>query len=371
VEVAKEEREEAMVQPVLEPAKLFVRCQSEAKKNLASANNDAEKEAKIIEEFNACLKHGLTPTLIQADNEIKFERILREKAAMRMENFTCADPDNESSPDVDQLHWTSEKDGVNRLVHVKLDRLASRIHVVENFVSPEECAAMEENASERLQSALTADGKGGSEISLNRKAMQAGIVPDFSKEADGDLIARLSRRVYDYTNHVLDLAITEHGQEPLMSIQYFGRGYNDTEPDRYTPHCDGTCDGTRHDRGARMATMVMYCTIPEKGGHTNFQNADVHVKPEVGSGLFFSYIDPATNGTDFGFTQHSGCPVYEGEKKIITQWVRYGVDAQTSRGSFNTCKFVGRSTKMSMLRFSYLSFVCRSTVGILKSEDGE
>jgi hypothetical protein len=369
MEVAK--KEDATVQPNLEPAELLSKCQSEAKKNLASANNDAEKEAKIMERFNACLKHGITPTLIQADNEIEFERNLRVKAAMRMENFTCADPDSASSPDVDQLHWTSEKDGVDRLVHIKMDRIASRVHVIENFVSPEECAAMEENASTRLARAATSDGKGGSQVGINRKALQAGIVPDFSKEKYGDPIARLSRRVYDYTNHVLGLDITEHGQEPLMSIQYFGRGYNDTEPDRYTPHCDARCDGTSHFHGARVASLVMYCTIPEKGGHTNFQNAGIHVKPEVGSGLFFSYIDPATNGTDLGFTQHSGCPVYEGEKKIITQWVRYGVDAQTSHGSFNTCKFVGRSTKMSMLRFSYLSFVCRSTVGILRSEDGD
>jgi hypothetical protein len=63
--------------------------------------------------------------------------------------------------------------------------------------------------------------------------MQAGITVDWSKEDKGDHIAILSRRVYDYTNHVLGLNIKEDGQEDLMSIQYFGRGENDTEPDRY------------------------------------------------------------------------------------------------------------------------------------------
>merc|ERR1711935_192784 len=111
-----------------------------------------------------------------------------------------------------------------------------------------------------------------------------------------------------------------------MSIQYFGRGANHTAPDRYTPHCDGECDGLEHKSGTRMATLVMYCTIPEVGGHTNFRNANVHVKPKKGSGVFFSYIDPATKVMDNGFTEHSGCPVFEGEKKIVTQWIRYGVD---------------------------------------------
>ena len=84
-------------------------------------------------------------------------------------------------------------------------------------------------------------------------------------------------------------------------------------------------------------------TIPEKGGHTNFQSAGVHIKPEVGSAIFFSYIDPETNLTDNGLTTHSGCPVYEGEKKIITQWVRYGVDSRTTHNHYNTRKWLGAS----------------------------
>ena len=85
-----------------------------------------------------------------------------------------------------------------------------------------------------------------------------------------------------------------------------------------------------------MATMVMYCVVPETGGHTNFRNANIHVKPRVGDGLFFSYINPETKIMDFGFTEHSGCPVFEGEKKIVTQWIRHGVDDRNPWYSFNT-----------------------------------
>ena len=46
--------------------------------------------------------------------------------------------------------------------------------------------------------------------------------------------------------------------------------------------------------------MVLYCTVPEKGGHTNFRNAGVHVKPKAGNGIFFSYIDPETLLMDNG-----------------------------------------------------------------------
>lgn len=54
----------------------------------------------------------------------------------------------------------------------------------------------------------------------------------------------------------------------------------------------GECTGLPHKPGNRMATMVLYCTVPKLGGHTNFRNAGVHVKPKAGNGIFFSYIDP-------------------------------------------------------------------------------
>eukprot|EP00536_Pseudo-nitzschia_multiseries_P011075 jgi/Psemu1/307875/fgenesh1_kg.360_\ len=294
---------------------------------------------QIHGELHDCMTVGLAPGIRASINELDFQRHLRIEASNIAENFTCADVTLESSPDVETEEWKSPLDGVTRTVHKKLHRPASKIHVVENFASPDECYAMEVEAEKKLHVASTADGKGGSRVSINRKAMQAGIVPQFTEDGkplDDNLISVLSGRVYEYTNHVLDLNITHHGQEPLMSIQYFGRGKHDIEPDRYTPHCDGRCDGREHLHGGRMATMVIYCTIPEKGGFTNFQNANVHVKPTAGSAIFFSYMDPLTKKTDNGFTQHSGCPVYEGEKKIITQWVRYGVSTETPHGAFNT-----------------------------------
>jgi len=337
---------------VQDPINTLTECKERATqrlKELSGSDNDETKMKTIHDDLHDCMTVGLAPRIKASLDEVEFERTLRLEASGIAENFTCVNIGLESSPDVETEEWTSQKDGVTRTVHKKLQRDASRIHVVENFASPAECEAMETEAEKDLHVAATADGKGGSKISAGRKAMQAGIKPKFTEEGDpldDNLISILSKRVYEYTNHVLDLNITHHGQEPLMSIQYFGRGKHDIEPDRYTPHCDGRCNGEDHIYGGRMATMVMYCTIPEKGGFTNFQNANVHVKPNSGSAVFFSYFDPLTNFTDNGLTQHSGCPVYEGEKKIITQWVRYGVNKETPHTAFNT-------------------------LTVLKSEDGE
>jgi hypothetical protein len=121
-----------------------------------------------------------------------------------------------------------------------------------------------------------------------------------------------------------------------MSIQYFGNGTDDPRPDRYTPHCDGDCDGMPHKIGGRVATMVMYCDVPELGGGTNFQNANVFVRPEAGAAAFFSYMDPKTRIHEEGYTSHSGCPVYQGTKRIAVQWMRVGVDLNNPWDSFDT-----------------------------------
>jgi len=68
----------------------------------------------------------------------------------------------------------------------------------------------------------------------------------------------------------------------------------------------------------------MYCKVAEVGGGTTFTKADVFVKPSVGQATFFSYRGP-DGRMDSGYTEHSGCPVLQGEKWITTFWMRDGV----------------------------------------------
>jgi hypothetical protein len=248
-----------------EAGELVQDCQENAKQLLTT------NPEKAMDHLVKCVQQGVADTLAKANEEVTFQANIRKGMAEFMENYTCADPDLDTSDPIREASWTLARDGKPRAVSILLDRPASKIHAISNFISPEECEAMEIAAKPQLHRATVADGKGGSHFSEHRKAMQAGIEVDWSNETNGDHIAILSRRVYDYNNYVLGLDINEHGQEDLMSIQYFGRGENDTAPDRYTPHCDGDCTGSPHKNGSRMATMVMYCTIPELGGHTNFR----------------------------------------------------------------------------------------------------
>lgn len=302
-------------------------CQDQAKESLKKKSQgditNSEIASLALSEYISCVEANLTSVLIDTTTQFRFLSDTLNTAKDFFENYTCLSDLPTSTP-IRNETWNNK--GKEYEVGILLDRPRSKVHILTDFISDEECKAVEDAANPVLQVAVVDDGKGGAEVSKHRKAMQAGIRVDWDKEADGDLVAGLSRRVYEYANHVLGLNIRENGQEDLMSIQYFGRGVNDTEPDRYFPHCDGACTGLPHKEGARVATMVLYCTIPVKGGATNFRKAGIHVEPKKGFGTFFSYIGADDFIMDDGFTEHSGCPVVEGEKKIVTQWIRYGVD---------------------------------------------
>mmetsp|Transcript_15709 Transcript_15709/g.15110 ORF Transcript_15709/g.15110 Transcript_15709/m.15110 type:complete len:461 (-) Transcript_15709:73-1455(-) len=311
-------------------AELMSHCQEKAFDD-TRRNRPVEETIKDLIE---CSEQRVTEQLIAANEEIAFQARIRKKMGEKMENYTCADEGMTTTTAIRDETWLNN--GYEHTTHILHDHFDSHIHLIEDLITPEECNAMETAAAATLHRASVADGKGGSEVSASRKAMQAGITVPWHEEAQGNGIASVSRKIYNYVNHVLDLDINEFGQEDLMSIQYSGRGDDDPEPDRYTPHCDGQCDGIEFKSGNRMATVLLYCDVPTRGGATNFRNANIHVVPQPGNAVFFSYLDPVTMKTDSGFTEHSGCPVIEGEKKIVTQWIRLGVDSENPWDSFNT-----------------------------------
>jgi hypothetical protein len=135
-----------------------------------------------------------------------------------MENRTCLDPALGSSSD-DLYNETWVNQGKQHVVHVKLNRPASRVHVIDDFISAEECQAIERGTVSRLARAIIADGKGGVTHLSARRSLQAIIHVNWTSEIDGDPTATVLRRVYNYTNHVLGLNISERGQEPPAVIQ--------------------------------------------------------------------------------------------------------------------------------------------------------
>lgn len=100
------------------------------------------------------------------------------------------------------------------------------------------------------------------------------------------------------------------------------------------PHCDGSCDGLPYRKYGRVATAIVYCQVPELGGGTTFTNADVFVRPKAGQAVFFSYKGKS-GIMDEKLTEHSGCPVLQGEKWIATAWLREGVSEEEPSTNFD------------------------------------
>jgi hypothetical protein len=67
--------------------------------------------------------------------------------------------------------------------------------------------------------------------------------------------------------------------------------------------------------------------VPELGGATTFTKADIFVRPVPLSATFFTYMG-LDGRVDTGYTEHSGCPIRQGEKWIATAWMREGVSLE-------------------------------------------
>ena len=295
-------------------------CQGKAKEAISAQGDNVTPEflSQTYDELMACVEGNVADKLQKVQEEVSFQANLRKSMGELIESYTCVDEGMKTSEAVSTSQWR-DGTGKHRQVDVLLNLDTSRVHLIHDFISPEECEAITNAAQGRLQTASTADEI---ESLQGLRASYARIPVPGEGETGGDLIASVRRRVFEYANRVMSFKVAEDGQEDLMVTQYVGRGKDDPSPDRYLPHCDAKCDGSAHESGGRVATMIVYCKVAEMGGSTNFRNAGLHVVPVEGYATFFTYMGP-DGSMDKGFTEHSGCPVFEGEKKIVTQWIRH------------------------------------------------
>lgn len=69
----------------------------------------------------------------------------------------------------------------------------------------------------------------------------------------------------------------------------------------------------------RVGTFMIYLNDDFKGGGTTFHYLTLTVLPKTGRAVFFQYnYDHDTNL----LTEHSGLPIIEGEKHVVTAWFR-------------------------------------------------
>ena len=133
---------------------LVSECQEKARIMLENANGDSTLTMSAMDELVGCVETGVSRRLSMANEEIAFQANIRTEMAKQMENYTCTDLSLDSTAALREETWRGAKDRVRRKVNVMLDRPASKIHVIENFIDQEECEAMEAAAKPKLHLSL-------------------------------------------------------------------------------------------------------------------------------------------------------------------------------------------------------------------------
>lgn len=274
------------------------------------------------DEFSSCVADGVYENIDKITESKARISKYRDMISNRLRNYTCADLTlNTSTPISTANHYIG---GKLYTVDTLFETDHGKIWAVHDFVTDGDCERFRTYGEPRLQRATVAGEDGTSTVSPNRKAQQAGYELNNSPN---DPLWDLYHRTLHLTNKLTGFRLQPGGQEGFTIIQY-------NKDDEYTPHCDGSCDSSPYNPGGRVATAVMYCKVAELGGGTTFSKADVFVKPVKGMATFFSYRG-ADNIMDEGYTEHSGCPVLQGEKWITTFWMREGVSEERDWTTFD------------------------------------
>jgi len=103
---------------------------------------------KVISDLYDCLEQETALAIEKLSEELGFQSEMRLKLSYLMENHTCADPEMVTTTPKQVKNWTHN--GVTRQVGILHDRPSSQIHVLHNFISREECEAVEAAAKPTL-----------------------------------------------------------------------------------------------------------------------------------------------------------------------------------------------------------------------------
>jgi 2OG-Fe(II) oxygenase superfamily len=267
----------------------------------------------LTDEFQNCLAKTFAEEMVETDSKIATLKAHRNAMSYKLRDYTCEDISMKTSVPLRKMIFKSN--GHSYETDILLDTPRAKVWTVSNFISEGECKILQDYGRNRLTKATVAGYDGQPSLSKSRSAQQAGY--HSINQDPKDPLINLRDKILDVTNLVTGYDLQHQGQEDFTIIQY-------NKNDQYTAHCDGSCDGTEYNQGGRVATAIMYCQVADVGGGTTFTKADLFVKPVQGMATFFSY--KGVDGImDEGYTEHSGCPVIEGEKWITTYWMRDGV----------------------------------------------
>jgi hypothetical protein len=184
-----------------------------------------------------------------------------------------------------------------------------------NFLTKEQCDAIIEASKERMIPGGVVGSEGNDILEYS---IRSASVADYRNDNEIPFSKEIVGKVSEFTGYSSDNfeRITVHnykvGQEFKVHQDYFTT-FDDPI------HTQATEERCRNG-GNRVSTVIIYLNDVTSGGETFFPWTATKIKPSCGKIVHFNYnYDYWRSNIK---TQHCGMPVLEGEKWIITIWIR-------------------------------------------------
>jgi prolyl 4-hydroxylase len=178
-----------------------------------------------------------------------------------------------------------------------------------NVLDAEECRVLIELARPRLRPSTLVDPMTGHDVVSDRRTSWG----MFFRLEEDDFIARLDRRL----SRMMNLPL---GNGEGLQVLHYPTGAGSE------PHFDYLHPGNAANResiarsGQRVSTLVTYLNDVPAGGQTVFPALGWATSPLRGNAVYFEYTDG--QGTVDARTLHASAAVTQGEKWVVTKWMR-------------------------------------------------
>ena len=185
-----------------------------------------------------------------------------------------------------------------------------KVYVCEHFLSDSECDHIIELGKPSLERSMVISVS-GPQTDLDERRTSSGTF--FSSTPEDHVLKTIHKKIADVTK------IPEKNGESVQLLHYGIGG-------EYQPHFDyfdpATPGGLVHFNrgGQRVATFLVYLNTTEAGGETVFPKANLKVAAEKGKAVLFYNVNEKDEVDPMSL--HGGAPVVQGEKWLMTRWLR-------------------------------------------------
>jgi prolyl 4-hydroxylase len=183
------------------------------------------------------------------------------------------------------------------------------IALLEDVLSADECDALIAMARPRLRPSTVVDPQTGADTIAQYRNSEG----MFFRPAENELIAVLDGRISELMNRPV-----EQG-EGLQVLRYGPGGHTAPHFDFLIPSNPSNVASINRS-GQRVATLMVYLNDVPGGGGTVFPEVGLSVSPRRGNAVYFEYANSLQQVDSRSL--HVGAPVIEGEKWVVTKWMR-------------------------------------------------